>query len=135
LTEVSVTVDYPLLDVFLSMLWFFALCLWIFLMVWTIILIFRNPDLGGWGKAGWLAFVIFVPLLGVFAYLVARGARLAKEQASDAYLPQDEAYRAYERHETQGRSGADELTKLADLRERGLITEAEFQKGKVQILQ
>jgi hypothetical protein len=105
LTEVSVTVNYPLLDVFLTMLWFFALCLWIFIMIWTIMLIFRNPDLSGWGKAGWLALVIFLPLIGVFAYLVAKGARMAKEQASDAGLPQDEAYRAYERHEAHGRGG------------------------------
>jgi len=94
----------------------------------------RRRDLSGWAKAAWLLFVIFVPLLGVLAYLVARGGHLAEEQVSDPNSPQNEAYRAYSRHEAQGSHSADELTKLADLRDRGVITDEEFQKGKVQLL-
>jgi type VI protein secretion system component VasK len=127
-------VNYPLLNVFLTMLWFFALSLWIFLVVWTVMLIFRRRDLSGWAKAAWLAFVILVPLLGVLAYLVARGGHLAEDQVNEYNAPQDEAYRAYARDEARGRHRADELTKLADLRDRGVITDAEFEKGKVQIL-
>jgi hypothetical protein len=131
---VNVKVNYPLLDVFLTMFWFFAMCVWIFLVVWTIMLIFRRRDLSGWGKAAWLVFVIFVPLLGVLAYLIARGGHLADEQVSEYNAPQDEAARAYMRSEASGRHSADELTKLADLRDRGVITDEEFQKGKVQLL-
>jgi hypothetical protein len=127
-------VNYPLLDVFWTMLEFFALCVWIFLVVWTIMLIFRRSDLSGWAKAAWLLFVIFVPLLGVLAYLVARGGHLANEQVNEYNAPQDEAYRAYSRNEAHGRHRADELSKLEDLRERGLITDEEFQKSKVQLL-
>ena len=130
----DVTVDYPLLDVFWTMLWFFAMCVWVFLVAWTIILIFRRRDLSGWAKAAWLLFVIFVPLLGVVAYLVARGGHMAEEQVSEYNAPQDEAYRAYARYEAQGRHSADELSKLADLRDRGIITDEEFQRGKVQLL-
>jgi hypothetical protein len=126
--------NYPLLDVVLTMFWFFAMCLWIFLVVWTVILIIRRPDFSGWAKAAWLVFVIFVPLLGVLAYLIARGGHLAQEQAAEYNAPQDEAYRAYSRNEAYGRHRADELSKLADLRERGVITDEEFQKGKVQLL-
>ena len=126
--------NYPLLDVFLSMFWFFVWVLWIFLVVWTVLLIFRSGDLSGWAKAGWLVFVIFVPLLGVLAYLIARGGHLAEEQIMEANAPQDAASRAYARFEAQGGHGADELAKLADLRDRGVITDEEFQKGKVQIL-
>lgn len=126
--------NYPLLDVFLTMFWFFAMCLWIFLVVWTVMLIIRRPDLSGWAKASWLVFVIFVPLLGVLAYLIARGGHLAQEQATEYNAPQDEAYRSYSRNEAHGRHSADELSKLADLRERGVITDEEFQKGKVQLL-
>ena len=126
--------NYPLLDIFLTMLWFFFLCLWIFLVVWTIISIFRRRDLSGWAKAAWLVFVVFIPLIGVVAYLVVRGGHLADEQVSTYNAPQDEAARAYGRHEAQGRQSADELTKLADLRDRGIITDEEFQKGKVQLL-
>jgi hypothetical protein len=132
---VNVKVNYPLLNVFLSMFWFFALILWIFLVVWTLLLIFRRRDLSGWAKAAWVVFVIFVPLIGVLAYLVSRGGHLADEQVSAYNAPQDEAYRAYERSEARGRHrAADELTKLADLRDRGVITDEEFQKGKVQLL-
>jgi type VI protein secretion system component VasK len=127
-------VNYPLLDVFWTMFWFFAMCVWTFLVVWTIVVIFRRSDLSGWAKAAWLVFVIFVPLLGVLAYLIARGGHLAEEQVSEYNQPQDEAYRAYSRNEVSGRHRADELSKLADLRERGVITDEEFQKGKVRLL-
>jgi hypothetical protein len=132
--EVNVKVDYPLLNVFLTIFWFFAWSVWIFLVVWTLMLILRRRDLSGWAKAAWIVFVIFVPLIGVLAYLVARGGHLAEEQVSEYGAPQDEAYRAYARSEAQGRHSADELTKLADLRDRGVITDEEFQKGKVQLL-
>jgi len=125
-------VNYPLLNVFLTIFWFFIWCLWIFLVVWTIILIFRSRDLSGWGKAGWLILVIVLPFIGVFAYLIVRGSRMAREQAEVPYSPQNEAYRAYDRFESRG--SADELSKLADLRDRGVITDAEFQKGKTQLL-
>jgi hypothetical protein len=133
-SEVNVTVNYPLLDIFLTMLWFFVWCLWIFLVVWTLLQIFRRRDLSGWAKALWTVFIIFVPLFGVLTYLIVRGGHLANEQVSDYNAPQDEGYRAYGRHEAQGRQSADELTKLADLRDRGVITDEEFQKGKVQLL-
>jgi len=67
-------------QVFWTMLWLSML----FVLVWVIIKvfadIFRNPDLGGWGKALWTVFVIFVPLLGVLAYMVANGGRLIEGQ-------------------------------------------------------
>jgi hypothetical protein len=132
--EVSIAVNYPLLDVFLSIFWFFAWSVWVFLVVWTVMIIFRRHDLSGWAKAGWVALVIFVPLLGVLAYLVARGGHLADEQASEYGSSQNEAYRAYDRSEKRGRHSADELTKLADLRDRGVITDEEFQRGKLQLL-
>ena len=126
--------NYPLLDLFLTFMWFFAWCVWIFLVVWTLLQIFRRQDLSGWAKAAWIIFVIFVPLLGVLAYLIARGGHLANEQVSQGNAPQDEGYRRYARSEAQGRHSADELSKLADLRDRGVITDEEFQKGKVQLL-
>jgi hypothetical protein len=101
-------VNFPLLDVFLSMLWFFIMCLWVFIVAWTVVLIFRSRDMSGWAKAAWLIFIVLVPLLGIAAYLIARGARLAGDQVSNANLPQDEGYRAYQRSEAQGRSGPDE---------------------------
>jgi hypothetical protein len=131
---VDVKVNYPLWDLFVTMFWLFVWIVLIFLIVWVALSIFRSHDLSGWGKAGWLALVILLPFIGVFAYLIVRGAHMATEQTEQANAPQDEAYRAYGRFEAQGNNRGDELTKLADLRDRGAITDAEYQKGKAQIL-
>lgn len=126
--------NYPLWDLFLTMLWLFVWIVLIVLVIWTAMSIFRSHDLSGWGKTAWLIFVILVPFIGVFAYLIARGAHAAGEQVEAANAPQDEAFRSYERFEAQGKGSADELTKLAELRAQGVITDAEFQKGKTQVL-
>ncbi len=65
--------QYPLLDAFLTMLWFFLWVLWIFLVVWIIFDVFRSKDLSGWAKALWLIFIVILPFLGVLVYLIARG--------------------------------------------------------------
>lgn len=125
--------NYPLLDLFWTFLWFFLWIVWIFILFRVIIDIFRSRDLHGWGKAGWLIFVIILPFLGVFVYLVARGHHMAEHDVQDAQA-QDAAFRAYVRDAAQGDGQADQLAKLADLRDRGVITEAEFQQGKAKIL-
>ena len=84
----------PLLDAFFMMMWFFLWILWFFLLFRVILDIFRSRDLGGWGKAGWLAFVIILPFLGVFVYLIARGHKMAERDAAQAQA-QDEAFRSY----------------------------------------
>lgn len=100
--EVSAKVNYPLMDAFLTMLWFFVWVLWLFLVAWIIVNIFRSHDLGGGAKAGWSALVILLPFIGVFVYLIARGGHLSERQVREANAPQDEAGRAYERWEAQG---------------------------------
>jgi type VI protein secretion system component VasK len=126
--------SYPLLDAFLTMLWFFLWILWIFLLVWILIDVFRSHDLSGWAKAGWLIFIIVLPFLGVFVYLVVRGGSMHERQVRQAQA-HDEAVRSYVRDAAgTSTSSADELAKLADLRDRGAISEAEFQAGKTKIL-
>ena len=124
----------PLLDVFLTMMWFFLWVLWFFLLFRVIMDIFRSRDLGGWGKAGWLVFVIILPFLGVLVYLVARGHKMTERDVADAQA-QDKAFRAYVQEAAHGNGTADELAKLADLRDHGVISEAEFQQGKQKVLQ
>jgi hypothetical protein len=126
--------NYPLLDAFWTMLWFFLWILWFFLLFRIILDIFRSKDLGGWGKAGWLIFVIILPFLGVFVYLIARGSKMAQRDVEDAQAA-DQAARSYIRDVAQESSPADQLAKLADLRERGVITDAEFQQSKAKVLQ
>jgi len=126
--------NYPLLNAFWTMLWFFLWILWFFLLFRIILDIFRSKDLGGWGKAGWLIFVIILPFLGVFVYLIARGSKMAQRDVEDAQAA-DQAARSYIRDVAQESSPADQLAKLADLRERGVITDAEFQQSKAKVLQ
>ena len=125
--------NYPLLNAFWTMLWFFLWILWFFLLFRVILDIFRSKDLGGWGKAGWLIFVIILPFLGVFIYLIARGGKMTQRDEEDAQA-RDQAMRAYVRDAAQESSPADELAKLADLRERGVISDAEFQQSKAKVL-
>ncbi len=76
--------DYPLLNLFWTMLEIFLWVLWFFLLFRVIFDIFRSHDLGGWGKTLWLIFVIVLPFLGVFIYLIARGGSMADRDARQA---------------------------------------------------
>ncbi len=125
--------SYPLLNVFWTMLWFFLWILWIFLLIRVFMDIFRSRDLGGWGKAGWSIFVIILPFLGVFVYLIARGRTMADREVQQA-AAQEEQFRTYVRETAHGGGTAEELAKLADLRDRGVISETEFQQGKAKVL-
>src|SRR6187401_2494364 len=81
--------DFGIGQVFLSMLWFFLFFIWIWLLISVFGDIFRSDDLSGWGKALWTIFVVFLPYLGVFVYLIARGDNMAKNaQAEQAKVDQ-----------------------------------------------
>jgi hypothetical protein len=127
--------NYPLLDIFLSTLYFFCWILWIMLLFWIILDIFRSDDLSGWGKAGWLVFVIILPLIGVLVYLIARGRSMGDRQARQARA-QDEQFRAYvkEAAGSNGTSQSDELAKLAGLHDQGVLSDQEFEQAKAKIL-
>lgn len=85
--------NYPLLDIFLSMMWFFLWMMWIFLVVSILMDVFRSDDMGGWAKAGWTILVIFLPLLGVLVYLIARGHSMRDRQMREAEAA-DAAFRS-----------------------------------------
>ncbi len=127
--------SYPLLGVFWTLLWLSLWIIWIFLLFRVIIDIFRSHDLSGWGKTGWLIFVIILPFLGVFIYLIARGDEMGQRDVQDAEA-RDQEYRAYVQDAAAGQSpsGANQLAKLADLRDTGVISQAEFDKEKTKIL-
>ena len=123
----------PLLDVFLTMMWFFLWVLWLFLLFRVIVDIFRSRDLGGWGKASWLVFVIVLPFLGVLVYLIARGGKMSDRDVAQAQA-QDEAFQAYVGDAANEGGTADELAKLADLHDHGVISDADFERGKDKVL-
>jgi len=122
-------------QVFWSMLWFFLWIIWIWLLIVIFGDIFRSDDLSGWGKALWSIFVIFLPYLGVFVYLIARGHKIQEHHVREAQA-QDAALRQYVQNVagTEGGGTADEISRLADLRDRGVLSEAEFQQAKTKAL-
>ena len=128
------TSSYPLLNVFWTMLEFFLWVIWIWILIWVFIDIFRSHDLSGWAKALWFIFVLFIPLIGVLVYLIARGGKMQERAERDAQR-QDEATRAYiQQAAGSSASFADQLAKLADLRDREVITADEFAREKAKIL-
>jgi len=124
--------NYPILDIFWTMLEFFAFFIWIYLLFVVFIDIFRSHDLKGWAKALWVIGIIIFPLLGVLVYLIARGGKM-HERAAQAAQAQKQAFDAYVQ-ETAGESSADQLAKLADLKEKGVLTDDEFAAQKAKIL-
>ncbi|MFF9087675.1 SHOCT domain-containing protein [Streptomyces sp. NPDC014991] len=129
--------DYPLLNAFWTMLVFFLWILWFVLLFRVIVDIFRDDDLSGWAKAGWTLFVVVLPFLGVFVYLIARGKGMGTREMADARARQ-EALDSYVRQTAQSGttqpSNADELAKLSEMRSRGDITDDEFRRAKELVL-
>ena len=127
--------DYPLLGMFWTFLWFFLWIAWIVVLFRVIADIFRSRDMGGFAKALWVIFVIILPFLGILVYLIARGHAMTERDLQQAQA-QEQAFQSYVRQAagSGGGGSADELTKLADLRDKGVISDAEFQAQKAKLL-
>jgi hypothetical protein len=125
--------DFGVGQVFWSMLWFFLFFMWIWLVISVFADIIRSDDMGGWAKALWSLFIIFVPYLGVLVYLIARGSGMAKRSVRDAQ-DQEAAFRSYVQDAAGTQSPAQQLATLADLHERGKITDEEFAALKAKAL-
>ena len=121
-------------QVFWSMLWFFLFFIWIWLLISLFGDIFRSKDLSGGGKALWTIFIIILPFLGVLVYLIVRGNSMQERALQDA-ANRESQFRGYVQSvATSGGGAADELAKLADLRDKGVISDAEFQAAKAKAL-
>lgn len=130
--------DYPLLDVFLTMLWFFLWVMWIMLLVRVVVDIFRDDTLSGWGKAGWTLMVCALPFLGVFVYLIARGRGMGERELRQA-RDREQAFRSYVQEAAAPApkppgAKADELGKLAALHDKGAISDTEYEQAKSKVL-
>ncbi|MGG8410113.1 SHOCT domain-containing protein [Streptomyces sp. 12297] len=129
----NLAVDYPLLNMFWTMMMVFLWVLWFMLLFRVIGDIFRDDELNGWGKAGWTIFVIILPFLGVFVYLIARGRGMGERELRRAQA-NEQAFRSYVRENATPASAAEELTRLAELKNRGDITAAEYEQAKAKAL-
>ena len=126
--------SYPFLDILWTTLIFFAWVIFIWIAITVLIDVFRRSDLSGWGKAGWFIFVLIIPLIGVLVYLIVRGGKMRQRQVQDAQA-QDQQFRSYVQDVAGSQtSSADELAKLADLRDKGVITAQEFESQKAKLL-
>ena len=125
--------SYPLLGAFWTIFEIFLWVIWIWILIYVFIDIFRSRDLSGWGKALWFIFVLFIPLIGVLVYLIVRGGSMHERAVKEAQQ-QDQEARQYIQEAAGTPSTADQLAKLADLRDRGVITPAEFESQKAKIL-
>lgn len=126
--------DYPLLGLMWTIFVFFLWFAWIMILFRVIADIFRSDDMGGVAKTLWLIVVIFFPLVGVLVYVLARGNGMNRRDIERAQA-QQEQFASYVRQTASPAGGAaDELVKLADLRDRGVITDAEFAAQKAKLL-
>jgi hypothetical protein len=127
--------SYPVLDAFLTTLYFFMFIIWLWLLFMVFIDIFRSHDLGGMAKALWVIFIIILPFLGVLVYLIARGGKM-HERAAQQAAAQQKAFDQYVQKAagTPGADTASQLSKLAELKNQGVLTDAEFEAQKAKVL-
>lgn len=120
-------------DVFASIFWFMILVAWFWLIISVVADLFRDHTVSGWAKALWCLFIILIPWLGVLVYMIARGGSM-RERAEAQAARNDAAFQDYVRRAAGSGAGtpstADELAKLADLRERGAISAEDFERAK-----
>jgi hypothetical protein len=125
--------DYPFIDVFWSMLVFFFWVIWIWILITVFVDLFRRHDISGWAKAAWMVFVIVLPYLGVFIYIITQGRGMSERRTAEVQA----ASAAYEDHiRTVAGTGApaDQIAKAKSLLDSGAIDQAEFEKLKRQAL-
>jgi len=124
--------DYPFLDVFWTMILFFAWFAWIWIAITCFMDIFRRDDIGGWSKAAWVVFIILIPFLGVLVYLIAQHDGM-RDRSIQQVKAQKAAMDEYVR-ETAGGGPASEIAKAKELLDSGAITQADFDAIKAKAL-
>ncbi|MEV3925986.1 PLD nuclease N-terminal domain-containing protein [Actinomadura coerulea] len=125
--------QFPLLNIFLTMVWFFLMVMWFWLVIRVIGDVFRDDTLGGGAKAAWAIFVICLPFLGVFVYLMARGSGMGGRESAREYR-RETLQTAGTGDDRLTRAQTNELVRLADLKNHGDLTNAEYDRAKSHVL-
>jgi hypothetical protein len=128
----TILATYTFGDALLTVLEFAILFLWIWVAVGVVFDIFRSSDLSNWGKALWMLFIIIIPYIGVLAYLIVRGHTMHEHREQDRATAAD--FQRFEAGQAASASPVDELHKLAELHDRGKLTDAEFEQAKAKLL-
>jgi hypothetical protein len=130
---VVVAADYPFLDIFWTMLVFFGWVIWLWILITVLTDLFRRHDVSGWGKAAWTIFVIVLPFLGVFIYLITQGKQMAERRAAETRASRA-AFDDYVRDVAADGGPADQIAKAKQLLDSGAIDQAEFDQIKRRAL-
>jgi hypothetical protein len=126
---VFLAADYPFLDVFWTILIFFMWVIWIWILVTVLSDVFRRSDISGWGKAAWTLFVIVLPYLGVFIYLITQGRQMGERRAEELHASRA-AFDDHVRTVAADGGAAGEIAKAKALLDDGAIDQSEFEKIK-----
>ena len=129
-----IAADYPFLNILWSMIIFFVWVVWIWMMVIILTDVFRRRDLSGWGKAGWTVFLIVLPFLGAFVYLIAEGKNMADRRAEEVRGQQAQFDDYVKTVAADGGGAAAEIEKAKQLLDSGAITQTEFDQLKTKAL-
>jgi hypothetical protein len=125
--------DYPLLNVFWTIIIVFAWVAWFWVLIIVISDLFSRHDIGGWAKALWMLFVIVVPFLGVFIYVISQGKGMGERRDKQVQASQQE-FDSYVRQVAASDGPADQIAKAKQLLDNGTIDQAEFDRLKAQAL-
>jgi Short C-terminal domain/Phospholipase_D-nuclease N-terminal len=126
--------DYPFMDVLWTMIIFFAWVVWIWMMIVILSDVFRRRDIGGWAKAAWTAFLILLPFLGAFVYLIANHDAIAERRMKEAKVAQGQFDDYVRSVATNGGGAAAEIEKAKQLLDSGAITQEEFEAIKAKAI-
>jgi Short C-terminal domain/Phospholipase_D-nuclease N-terminal len=127
-----IATNYGVGQVVYTILWFFLFFVEVWLAISIFIDIFRSHDLRGWQKALWILFVLILPLIGILAYFIVRGDKMRAHQLE--VRQDEEAYNEFLRRGRGSGDAADQLSRLAQLRREGVITDEEFERLKSRVM-
>lgn len=125
--------DYGLGEALLTVLSIFFIVIWIWILITVLIDLFRDHELSGWWKAVWVFFLVFLPVITVLIYLIARGGGM-RDRTIKAQAEAKQHFDSYVREQAHSSSPADELHKLNELKEKGALSSEEFDKAKAKLL-
>jgi hypothetical protein len=125
--------DYPFLEVFWSILIFFMWVIWIWILITVFMDLFRRHDIGGWAKAAWMVFVIVLPFLGVFIYIVTQGRQMTERRSAELQAASAQ-FDDHIRNVAATNTPTEQIAKAKELLDSGAIDQAEFERLKQHAL-
>jgi hypothetical protein len=128
-----IAAEYPFLNIFWSMILFFAWVIWIWMVIAIFADVFSRRDISGWVKAAWSVFIIVVPFLGVLVYLIAHSDDMAERRSSEAKAQQAD-FDSYVQSVATNGGAASQIEKAKGLLDSGAITQPEYDAIKAKAL-